>query len=1097
MKLKKLTIENITSIPTAEIDFEAEPLLSSNLFLISGATGAGKSTIIDCVCLALFGSTPRMNAANSTEKYDLNANDNEITLSDTQQLLRRGAVEANVVLQFEDNDGTPCEARWHCHRARRRANGKISKNRSLSIGEQTYEKVNDIKECVEKILGVNEEQFYRTIVLAQGKFAEFLTSKEDKKSELLEKLTGTEIYTQVGKGIFDHWKASEEKYKSIDNQLKGLELLTDEARHDLEEQVNQLVQSQEAVLKERDNANKKRQWIEETAKMEQSLKDKKESLQHVQQQMQSDEFVQQQSLVRQWHDTAVARQSLATRHAAQQAIENSQTRREELQRQFDALCDGYRVAEQTLAHNRKSLATIKRDLAQQEPQAGIYRAVDEIANTIKIYHGDLIRIADCEQSIQAEEKKLPAREQQFKDAEATHQTHQQQLQQLTQEREKLNVNEANKRLQALNRTREALMLLENAQQQLAQAQQELSKTQDEIAQQETSMSTAQTLQKQCQEELDTASKELERAKDLAALVNKAHATLHVGDECPVCHHKIDQDIVTLSDEVLEGFQARYNAAQEALTNANGEAKAANRLLQSLHRQQQEQKAKVDSHTAQIGQRQQALSQAATQSGVKAEGISLETIDENMARCNDVIRKSEDINRQIQDKRKQVDESQTTMRNAEREVEAIKTTIQETKKAREVTIKNRDQSAERLNELSGDTDWVEMLGKNPHFISELQQEAMRHSQLEQQATQLENQIVEQDNSLVTIKHSMEDTSSRGFEDHHHGATQPVTNLLNEWRKLEQNCRTWHDEWRGQCQRRDDAMQQIDQFLTTHTDMNHDRLQHLADMGDTIIHDIELAQQETTNKMNNLTGEVNNLLGQQQELMANKPEYAEDDVNKLKAIETETQDTWDKANNQMIGLKVKLEEDNNKRRNSEQLAQQKEELKRQLDEWAKLKEHLGDAEGKKFRKIAQSYILQDLLEAANNYLLRFNARYSLQCNPGTLTILTHDNMHNAISSVNTLSGGESFMASLAMALALANRAGGMFSMDTIFIDEGFDTLSPDYLDQVMETLGYLNEMGNRRIGIISHVEFLKERIPTQLHVTVANNDNTASAVHIVTL
>ena len=91
----------------------------------------------------------------------------------------------------------------------------------------------------------------------------------------------------------------------------------------------------------------------------------------------------------------------------------------------------------------------------------------------------------------------------------------------------------------------------------------------------------------------------------------------------------------------------------------------------------------------------------------------------------------------------------------------------------------------------------------------------------------------------------------------------------------------------------------------------------------------------------------------------------------------------------------------------------------------------------------------------------------------------------------------MVSLALALALSSMSGKVFSMDTLFIDEGFGSLSPNYLDNVMETLNRLYEMGGRRVGIISHVEMLKERVATQIQVQRDPSNNTVSRVNIVTL
>ena len=128
-------------------------------------------------------------------------------------------------------------------------------------------------------------------------------------------------------------------------------------------------------------------------------------------------------------------------------------------------------------------------------------------------------------------------------------------------------------------------------------------------------------------------------------------------------------------------------------------------------------------------------------------------------------------------------------------------------------------------------------------------------------------------------------------------------------------------------------------------------------------------------------------------------------------------------------------------------------------------------------------------------QFNDRYELEAKPGSLIILVRDLMQGDLTSVNTLSGGESFMVSLALALALSSTTGKMFSVDTLFIDEGFGSLSENYLDNVMETLNRLYDMGGRRVGIISHVKLLKERVTTQIQVSRDPKNNTVSRIEIV--
>ncbi len=152
----------------------------------------------------------------------------------------------------------------------------------------------------------------------------------------------------------------------------------------------------------------------------------------------------------------------------------------------------------------------------------------------------------------------------------------------------------------------------------------------------------------------------------------------------------------------------------------------------------------------------------------------------------------------------------------------------------------------------------------------------------------------------------------------------------------------------------------------------------------------------------------------------------------------------------------------------------------ERWAKLNKLIGSADGAKFKIIAQSYTLNLLLLHANKHLSYLSKRYKLQQVPGTLALQVIDcDMCDEVRTVYSLSGGESFLISLALALGLSSLSSNNLKVESLFIDEGFGSLDAESLRTAMEALEQL-QMQGRKIGVISHVQEMSERISVQVQV-----------------
>ena len=230
MKLQKLTIHNIASIEDATIDFEAQPLAGSEVFLITGKTGAGKSTILDAICLALFANTPRL-VGTQMQGNTLDG-EKQITINNPIQLMRRNTGEAFVALTFIGSNGVHYESTWRVWRSRNKPTGnlqgKVWSLKNLDTNYTIEKNDAEIKTEIKAAIGLDFNQFCRTTLLAQGEFTRFLNSKDDEKAAILEKITGVDIYAKVGKKVFEVTAQKEQSWKEARQQVEGIRTLSDD-----------------------------------------------------------------------------------------------------------------------------------------------------------------------------------------------------------------------------------------------------------------------------------------------------------------------------------------------------------------------------------------------------------------------------------------------------------------------------------------------------------------------------------------------------------------------------------------------------------------------------------------------------------------------------------------------------------------------------------------------------------------------------------------------------------------------------------------------------------------------------------------------------
>ena len=177
----------------------------------------------------------------------------------------------------------------------------------------------------------------------------------------------------------------------------------------------------------------------------------------------------------------------------------------------------------------------------------------------------------------------------------------------------------------------------------------------------------------------------------------------------------------------------------------------------------------------------------------------------------------------------------------------------------------------------------------------------------------------------------------------------------------------------------------------------------------------------------------------------------------------------------------------------MSRKKQDAETFMNEWKEISDSIG-ADGKTLRKVAQCYTLHFLIAHANVEIRKFNSRYELQQVKNSLGIrvIDHDRADD-IRDTTSLSGGETFIVSLGLALGLSSLSSRNISFENLFVDEGFGTLDPDTLATVIDSLAMLQTSQGKKVGVISHTDTMSERITTQIRI-IKNGNSGSSHIEI---
>ena len=534
MKILAIRLKNLTSIEgMVEVDFTAEPLHSAGIFAISGPTGAGKSTLLDALCLALYDKSPRF--ATSVESVNLaDVGDNQINQSDVRNLLRRGTSDGYAEVDFLGIDGRRYRSRWSVRRTRNKISGSLQPQ-TLEVKELDTEKEfqgtkKELLIQLVELVGLTYEQFTRTVLLAQNDFATFLKSKGAAKAELLEKLTGTGVYSRISQEVYARNKAAQEEVTLIQNRMNVIELMPEEELLALQKEKELLAEKRVTGIKLLAEQNEQLNVVR-SLKMQEDLWKKK----------QQEEQEEQARLKMLQGALASQEEGLVHFKAQWEAIQPDLKKARQLDVQIQSQQDSYTQSKQMLQSANKQVSEQEQKMRMATEQLQVsYSSLNRLLNHVGIEKA--LQLEQVEEILRQEADKLTA----------GINTNEERLLRLNSFGYPLLTEEQMKLQKELTRQQNIRQLTETQTKTKAEIERLEKETTDclkQLTEQETALKVTQRLYENVR---------MAVGKDVKALRQQ----LQEGEACPVCgstahpYHQ-EQEVV---DTLFRSIEQEYNAA---------------------------------------------------------------------------------------------------------------------------------------------------------------------------------------------------------------------------------------------------------------------------------------------------------------------------------------------------------------------------------------------------------------------------------------------------------------------------------------------------------------------------------------------------------